>query len=139
MVRIPFGDLACPLAEFLLLVEDLAQFTAVAARHLTINAHIEELAVLRIGITRMGDGHRLIHLGTLELKDVRRLASCNAHLIGPSADAGLRIEDKTSGASDHIELAIDTIVELVTDASLFVAKVSILSGTMMAWLRILYI
>lgn len=132
---LPIGNFARPFAQFLLLIKDLAQFTAVATWHLSIHAHIEELTVLGIGVTRMGDGHRLIHLGTLEFKDVCRLAAGNADLIRPSADAGLGIEDEASRTGDHIELAIDAIVEFVTDAGLFMAKVSILPGTMLTGLR----
>lgn len=77
----------------------------------------------------MGHGNALVHLGALELKDVLRLAASHAHLIGPRADASLRIEHQARRTRDHIEHAIHTEVELVANAGLLVAKVSVLART----------
>lgn len=137
-MNLPFGNLAGPFAKFLLVIEHLAQFAAISAWYLAIHAHIKELAVLRVGVARMGDGHRFVHFRALEFENIRRFASGDAHLVRPSTNAGFRIEDKARGTSDHIKLAINTIVELVADAGLLMAEVSVLSGTMVAGLRLLY-
>jgi len=77
-------------------------------------------------------GHRdaLVDLGTLEVEDVLRLATSDAHLVWPAADARLGIEDQTGRTGDHVELPVHAEVELVADAGLLVAKVSVLPGTM---------
>lgn len=77
----------------------------------------------------MGDRNALVDLGALELEDVLRLAAGHSDLIWPGADAGLGIEDQTGRAGDHVELTVDAEVELVADSGLFVAKVSVLAGT----------
>lgn len=77
----------------------------------------------------------LVHLGALELENILRLATGNAHFIGPCADAGFRIKDQSNRAGDHIELSINAEVELIAYARLLVAEIAILTRTVLRGLR----
>lgn len=129
--HLPLRHLTRPVAGLVLVVEDLTQFATVATRQITVNAHIEELTIIGIRVAWMRYSDALVHLGTLELENILRLAAGNAHLVGPRADAGFRIKDQSSRAGDHIELSVHAEIELITYARFLVAKVAVLSRTVL--------
>lgn len=135
MGSLPIRHLASPITEGLLLVKDLAQLAAVPSRKISIDADIEELTVIGIGIARMGHSNALVHLGASKLEDILRLAASDADLIGPGADASLGIEDQTLRAGDHVELSVHAEVELVANSRLLMAKVTVLPGAVQRGLR----
>lgn len=83
----------------------------------------------------MRDSNALVHLGALELENILRFATGDAHFIGPSADAGFGIKDQSNRAGDHIELSINAEVEFIAYARLLVAKIAILTWTVLRGLR----
>jgi len=131
---LPVWNLAGPVAGLFLLIEGLSQFASVSPGEISVDADVEELAVVGIGVARMGHRDALVDLGALEVEDVLRLATGDAHLVRPAANACLGIEDQASRTGDHVELPVHAEVELVADAGLLMAKVSVLTGTMWRWL-----
>lgn len=71
-ISLPFGDVPSPVALFALVVEDLAEFATVPSGCVAVDAHVEELAVLRVGVTGVGGGHALVDLRALELEHLWR-------------------------------------------------------------------
>lgn len=57
--------------------------------------------------------------------------------IGPRADACAFTVHQTVGARDHIELAVDAVVELIASVLVFVVEVTVQTRTMDGGLRIL--
>lgn len=58
-------------------------------------------------------------------------------LIWPGADSSFVVVDESTWAGDHVELAIDAVVELITDVAFFMGKVTVLPWAMLTWLRFL--
>jgi hypothetical protein len=52
--------------------------------------------------------------------------------VGPGADAGFFVVDEAVGACDHVEFAVDAVVEFVADVGLFVGEVPVLAGAVLA-------
>lgn len=67
---VPFGNLTSPIASFGHVVESLAKFAPVAPRLLAVDAHIEELAVLRIGVPRVRRADGNINFRTSKLEQL---------------------------------------------------------------------
>lgn len=65
---VPFWNFSCPFASFANIVKDLTQFTAAPARCDPINAYVEVLTVVRVGIARVRQPHSLVYLRTIELE-----------------------------------------------------------------------
>lgn len=65
---LPFGDAPCPVTFLALVVEDLAQLASVPPGRVAIDANVEELAVLRVGVSGVGGRHGFVDLRTLELE-----------------------------------------------------------------------
>lgn len=114
----PFRHLAGPLAVLATVVEHLAQLAPVTSRNIAVDAHVEELAVVRVGVPWVRHRNRFVHLGARKGEHVLGGAARLAGLVRPCADAGLRIEHQPGGTGDHVELAVDAVVELVARARL---------------------
>jgi hypothetical protein len=66
----PFRDVSGPVARFADIVENLPHLAAITAWHVAVNAHVEVLTVLLVGVPRvlLSLCHR--YLRTRELEDV---------------------------------------------------------------------
>uniref|UniRef100_A0A2H1VHR1 SFRICE_000801 n=1 Tax=Spodoptera frugiperda TaxID=7108 RepID=A0A2H1VHR1_SPOFR len=64
--HLPFGNLPGPLASLVDVIEGLAQLAAGATGCVTVDAHVEELAVFRVSVPRVGQTEGLVHRGTVE-------------------------------------------------------------------------
>jgi hypothetical protein len=51
--------------------------------------------------------------------------------VGPGANAGFFVVDEAVGACDHVEFAVDAVVEFVADVGLFVGEVPVLAGAVL--------
>lgn len=134
---LPFGHPPRPFATLLRVVERLSPLAAVASGHSSIDAHVEELAVVGIRVPGMGQAEGLVHRRAREVEHILRGAALLRRLVGPRADSGLGVEDQAVWAGDHVEFTVDTVEELVADFLVSVAKVSVLPGTVQCGLRLL--
>lgn len=64
--HLPFGNLPGPLASLVDVIEGLSELAAGATRSVTVDAHVEELAVFRVSVPRVGQTEGLVHRGTVE-------------------------------------------------------------------------
>lgn len=133
-ILLPFGHVPRPVAHLGDIVEHLTSLAPVSPRHFPINADVEELTVLRVGVPRVLLPDRFVHLWATELEDVLRGASLLLCLVRPAADAGVLVVDQSGGADNHVEFAVDAVVELITDTGIFVGEVTVESGTVERWL-----
>ena len=109
------------------IVERLSEFAPVAARCFTVDAHVEELTVVRIGIAWMGRSLGFVHLRAGKLEHVLRRAALLLGLVRPGADAGAWIKHQPFRAGDHVEHTVHAVVELIARTSL-AGKVTVLAG-----------
>lgn len=80
----------------------------------------------------------LVHFGALEFKNILRLATGDAHLVGPRADASFGIKHQSHRAGDHIELSVHAEIEFITYARFLVTEITVLSRTVLGGLRSFY-
>ena len=137
MKTLPFGDFASPVALAGALIEGLSELAAAASRRLAVDADVEVLAVLGVGVARVRRCYRLVNLGAGEVEDLLGAATLLLGLVGPGADAGLLREDESFRALDHVELALDAVVEGVAVACVFVGEVAVHARTVDGWDRCL--
>lgn len=57
--------------------------------------------------------------------------------VWPGADPSFFVVDQPIGTGDHVELSIDTVVEFVADAAVFMGEVAVLPGAVKTGLRFL--
>lgn len=122
---VPFGYFSGPIAFSGAFVERLAEFASASPRYFTIDTHVEVLAVLRVGITRMRRGHRIVDLRTGEIEEFAGTATLFLRLIRPVADTGLLGEHETIWTSDHIELALHAVIECITISGVLMSEVAV--------------
>lgn len=77
---LPFGDLPGPLALLSHVVEDLSQFAAAPPGRDAVDAHVEVLAVLGVGVTGVGQALGLVHLRAVELEHLWKEAGADLDL-----------------------------------------------------------
>lgn len=58
--------------------------------------------------------------------------------VRPRTYSSLFVVNETIGTSNHVELTINAVVELVTNACIFMCEVTVLSWAIKTWLRLLY-
>lgn len=69
-VNSPVGHIPGPVAILRHGVKHLAVFAAISARNVSVDAHVEELAVVGIRVARVGHGNGLVDLLAAELENI---------------------------------------------------------------------
>lgn len=133
----PFGYLTSPIAFSSLLIESLSELATTTSWGFSINAHIEELAVLRIGITRMCCSDAFIDFWASKVEKISRSTSSLLCFIRPVANASFLGEHQTIGTCDHVEFAFNAVVEGVAISHVLVTKIAVHSWTMRRWFWLL--
>ncbi|KYN18320.1 hypothetical protein ALC57_09427 [Trachymyrmex cornetzi] len=122
---VPFGYFSSPVALSTAFVERLAEFASASPRYLTVDAHVEVLAIFSVRITRMRRGHRLVDLRTSEVEEFAGTAALLLCFIRPVANAGLFGEDQTIRTSDHVKLALHAVVKGITIPGVLMSEVAV--------------
>lgn len=74
LLTLPFGYFPCPFAFLWCVIECLAKLATITSWRFTIDAHVEELAVIWIGITRVSGSYIFSHFGAWKIEDLCRHA-----------------------------------------------------------------
>lgn len=67
--NLPFWDLTSPITSLHCVIEGLAKLTAITTWHISIYANVEELTIVRIGVSRMSQSVRFVYFWAAERKD----------------------------------------------------------------------
>lgn len=136
MRLVPFGYLPGPIALAGTLVERLSKLASASSRYLAVDAHVEVLAVLGVGVTRVCGCDRVVDLGAGEVEELTGTAAFLLRLVRPVADPGLFGEHQPIRAHDHVELALHAVIECVTVPGILVGEVAVHTGTVRRRLRL---
>lgn len=55
--------------------------------------------------------------------------------IWPRTNSSVFVVDKTSGTGDSVVFAVNTVIEFITDMTVFMGEVSVLPGAVLTWFR----
>lgn len=72
---LPVGNVLGRIARSRFVVENLTQFTATPPRYFAVNANVKELAIFRIGVSRMLSGKIHVDFRTRKFEQVCRIES----------------------------------------------------------------
>jgi len=115
-------------------VEDTSVTAAVSSRF-PLDAKVEELAIIWIGMPRVLVDGLDRGVGTPELEQVPRSATLPVSLVTVSTLSLHRVKDEPSRTGDCVWIPVYAEVEFVTDRFIRVGKIAMLSRATWGWLR----